>query len=209
MVGEMKDVKDEMVLLRRMMAQGVGANPHPSPILPTVRVEVPKSNAYKGARSAREIDNFLWGLEQYFRALRVEEDARKVDHAPLYLVDSAMVWWRRRLADMEKCTSSIKTWDEFKKELKRQFYPENATDEARAKLRRLTKRHNLGLCVGVLESVVGDPGLPGPRGPLFLQGRVANLGEARECPKNAALTALAGEREEASSRPEGSSMGSL
>ncbi|KAF2305917.1 hypothetical protein GH714_008864 [Hevea brasiliensis] len=177
MVGEMKDVKDEMVLLRRMMAQGVGANPHPSPILPTVRVEVPKSNAYKGARSAREIDNFLWGLEQYFRALRVEEDARKVDHAPLYLVDSAMVWWRRRLADMEKCTSSIKTWDEFKKELKRQFYPENATDEARAKLRRLTQK-------GTIWDYV-------------------------ECPKNAALTALAGEREEASSRPEGSSMGSL
>ncbi|KAF2313961.1 hypothetical protein GH714_020949 [Hevea brasiliensis] len=50
------------------------------------------------------------------------------------------VWWRRRMFDMEKGTCCIKTWDEFKQELKRQLYPEHAADEARAKLRRLTQR---------------------------------------------------------------------
>ncbi|KAF2310737.1 hypothetical protein GH714_016806 [Hevea brasiliensis] len=83
--------------------------------------------------------NLLWGLEQYVRALSIVEDEKKVDHAPLYLGDSAMVWWRRRLSDMEKGTCSIKTWEEFKKELERHFYPENAADE-RAKLRRLSQK---------------------------------------------------------------------
>ncbi|KAF2324198.1 hypothetical protein GH714_009880 [Hevea brasiliensis] len=112
-------------------------------IAPTVRVEVPKPNAFHGGRNAKEIDNFLWSLEQYFRAFGITEDARKIDHAPLYLADTAMVWWRRRLLDIERGTSIISTWDDFKKELKKQFYPENAAHEARAKLRRLSHKGSI------------------------------------------------------------------
>ncbi|XP_057994453.1 uncharacterized protein LOC131174696 [Hevea brasiliensis] len=119
MHGDMKDAKDELVLLKGLVAQGVGTNPHPILTIPTARVEIPKPSAFKGARNAWEIDNLLWGLEQYFCALRVDEDAHKVDHAPLYLAESAMVWWQRRMADMEKA------------------------DEARAKLRRLTQNGTL------------------------------------------------------------------
>ncbi|XP_021616670.1 uncharacterized protein LOC110617986 [Manihot esculenta] len=50
-----------------------------------------------------------------------------------------MVWWRRRQADIENGTCTMATWEDFK-ELKRQFYPDNAAKEARAKLRRLTKK---------------------------------------------------------------------
>ncbi|KAF2299384.1 hypothetical protein GH714_031787 [Hevea brasiliensis] len=132
------EVKDELVLLKRLVAQGAGTN-H-ALATPTGRVEVPKPSVFKGVRNAREIDNFLWALDQFFRALGVEEDSRKVDNAPLFLAESAMVWWRRRMVDMEKGTCTIKTWVEFKQELKKQFYPEHAADEARAKLRRLTQR---------------------------------------------------------------------
>ncbi|XP_020579422.1 uncharacterized protein LOC110024042 [Phalaenopsis equestris] len=48
-----------------------------------------------------------------------------------------MLWWRRRQGDVEKGMRTISTFDDFKKKLKRQFYPENAEDEARAQLRRL------------------------------------------------------------------------
>ncbi|MBN8152351.1 hypothetical protein J0J37_22515, partial [Vibrio vulnificus] len=34
-------------------------------------------------------------------------------------------------------TCTMETWDDFKKELKKQFYPENAAKEARTRLRRL------------------------------------------------------------------------
>ncbi|KAF2324527.1 hypothetical protein GH714_015056 [Hevea brasiliensis] len=77
------------------------------------------------------------------RAIGITEDAKKVDHAPLYLVDTAMVWWRRRHGDMEKGLCTIASWEEFKRELKRQFYPENAAHEARARLRRLSHRGSI------------------------------------------------------------------
>ncbi|KAF2282498.1 hypothetical protein GH714_044021 [Hevea brasiliensis] len=42
--------------------------------------------ASEGARNAKEIDNFLWSLEQYFRAIGITDDAKKVDLRPC-------IWW--------------------------------------------------------------------------------------------------------------------
>ena len=44
---------------------------------------------------------------------------------------------------MKKGTCSINTWEEFKADLKRQLYPENAEDEVRGKLRRLTQKGSI------------------------------------------------------------------
>lgn len=44
---------------------------------------------------------------------------------------------------MEKDLCTIATWSDFKKESKKQFYPENAALETRAKLRRLTQRESV------------------------------------------------------------------
>ncbi|KAF2281651.1 hypothetical protein GH714_044026 [Hevea brasiliensis] len=137
---EVEKIKDDLAMLKRVVNQGSGTDPNTSHAVHAARMDVPKPSAFKGSRSAKEIDNFLWTLDQYFRALGVDDDARKIDNAPLYLADSAMVWWRRRLMDVEKGTCKISTWDEFKKELKKQFYPENAATEARARLRRLTQK---------------------------------------------------------------------
>ena len=100
---------------------------------------MPKPRPYGGARNAKEIDNFLWSLEQCFKALGVD-DTKKVDHATLYLADTAMVWWRRRCGDMERGACTIASLEDFKKELKKQFYLEHAERDARAKLRHLTQR---------------------------------------------------------------------
>ncbi|KAF2282345.1 hypothetical protein GH714_043993 [Hevea brasiliensis] len=117
-----------------------GANASGATMAMPSRVEVPKPSSFKGSRDAKEIDNFLWNMEQYFRALGITDDARKIDHAPLYLADTATVWWRRRQADREKGLCIINTWEDFKKELKRQFYPENVAKETRARLRRLSQK---------------------------------------------------------------------
>ena len=81
--------------------------------MPTVvassKVDVPRSKAYNGSRNMKEVDNFLWSLEQYFKALGVTEDAKKIDSAALYLMDTAMVWWRRRYSDIERGTCIINT----------------------------------------------------------------------------------------------------
>lgn len=60
-----------------------------------------------------------------------------MSNAVLSLKDIALVWWRRRCEDIKKGLCTIDTWDDFKGELKKQFYPEDAEHEARAKLRRL------------------------------------------------------------------------
>ncbi|KAL4318521.1 hypothetical protein GQ457_18G008050 [Hibiscus cannabinus] len=109
----------------------------PSTTVETRRVEVPRPRTFGGSRNAQEVDNFLYGLDQYLGAVGIVEDASKIQTASLYLTDTAMLWWRRRRNDIEKGTCTISTFDDFKKELKRQFYPENAEDEARAHLRRL------------------------------------------------------------------------
>ncbi|XP_043809670.1 uncharacterized protein LOC122722623 [Manihot esculenta] len=162
MMGRMKELEEQLALLRSVVVQGgMAATPSTSGGAPMARVEVPKPQAFRGTRNAKEIDNFLWSLEQYFKALGIVEDARKIDHAPLYLADTAMVWWRRREADIEKGTCTLETWDDFKRELKRQFYPVNAAHEARARLRRLTQRGTIRDYVKEFTEVILEiPGYP-------------------------------------------------
>ena len=88
--------------------------------------DVPKPKHYKGSQNTREIDNFLWSMKVYFNAIRFRDDVSKIQVVPLYLEDITTLWWRRRCEDMKKAKYSINTWEEFKADLKRQFYPENA-----------------------------------------------------------------------------------
>ena len=82
--GELAKLKAEMDALR---AQGaVGATVTAS------RVDVPRPEAYRGARKAREIENFLYGLERYFETLGIMGDDARLHIALLYLKDSALIW---------------------------------------------------------------------------------------------------------------------
>ncbi|RVW75350.1 hypothetical protein CK203_010320 [Vitis vinifera] len=101
------------------------------------RVEVPKPHTFSGKRDAKELDNFLWHMERYFEAIALTDEATKVRTATLYLTDNATLWWRRRFADIERGTCTIDTWDAFKREIKRQFYPEDVAYLARKSLKRL------------------------------------------------------------------------
>ena len=65
------------------------------------------------------------------------DEAQKVSNASFSLKDIVLVWWRRRCVDVKRGFDPITTWDEFKRELNRQFYPKDAEYEAKAKLRRL------------------------------------------------------------------------
>ena len=65
------------------------------------QVDVPKPKEFEGTRSIKEVDNFLWGMERYFRASNITVDATKVSTASMYLIGIALLWWRRR-CDNEK-----------------------------------------------------------------------------------------------------------
>ncbi|KAK2999748.1 hypothetical protein RJ639_024678 [Escallonia herrerae] len=101
------------------------------------RVDAPKPKEFGGKRDAKELDNFIWHLERYFEGASITDEKAKVRTATLYPTDTATLWWHRKHNDIEKGLCTIDTWDVFKKEIKRQFYPENVTYEARKKLREL------------------------------------------------------------------------
>ena len=95
------------------------------------RVEVLKPHGFSGKRDA------IWHMERYFEAIALTDEATKVRTATLYLTDTATLWWRRRFADMEKGTCIIETWEDFKRGIKRRFYPEDVAYLARKNMRRL------------------------------------------------------------------------
>ena len=100
-------------------------------------MEVPKPHTFSGQWDAKELDNFLWHMERYFEAIALTDKAMKVRIAMLYLIDNATLWWRRRFLEIEKGTCTIDTWADFKREIKKQFYLEDARYIARREIRHL------------------------------------------------------------------------
>ncbi|XP_039017075.1 uncharacterized protein LOC120147894 [Hibiscus syriacus] len=100
-----------------------------------VRAKIPDHQRFDGARDAKELKNFLFGIEQYFRAIRTESEEDKVAMTSMYLGGDTNLWWRSKFKDG---VCSITTWDALKKELKTSFLPENVDYNARKKLRELS-----------------------------------------------------------------------
>ncbi|KAK3006274.1 hypothetical protein RJ639_017474 [Escallonia herrerae] len=73
------------------------------------RLWVPEPKSYGGARDAMELENFLFDVEQYFRAIKVDSEEIKVSMATMYLVGDAKLWWRKKYAEIEEgsCPSSL------------------------------------------------------------------------------------------------------
>ncbi|XP_049394675.1 uncharacterized protein LOC125858961 [Solanum stenotomum] len=101
------------------------------------RVEAPKPPMFKGVRDAQEVENFLWHLENYFKCNGLKSDESKINTAVLYLSEMAMLWWRRKEAEIGKGTCTINTWEQFREEFKKAFFPNNVIYEAKRKFREL------------------------------------------------------------------------
>ncbi|XP_048225870.1 uncharacterized protein LOC125368649 [Ricinus communis] len=71
-VEKFDKLKVKLNLCKAALANSGGAQ-----VTTVHKVDAPKSKAYGGARSAREIDNFLWNLERYFDAVGIVDDATK------------------------------------------------------------------------------------------------------------------------------------
>ncbi|KAG6510926.1 hypothetical protein ZIOFF_028973 [Zingiber officinale] len=126
-----EDLRYEIIVLRRAMATSFEAVPQ----RPLVRVPEPKS--FGGTRSAKELENFLWDMEQYFVAAKVPE-TEKVTISSMYLIGDAKLWWRTRMVDDANAgRQKIDTWDRLKKEMKDQFLPGNTSWIARDGLKGL------------------------------------------------------------------------
>ena len=59
----------------------------------TTKIKISDLKLFKGTRSAKDLKNFLWDMEQYFKATRVPE-GKKVSITSMYLSKDAKLWWR-------------------------------------------------------------------------------------------------------------------
>ncbi|KAK3034228.1 hypothetical protein RJ639_032808 [Escallonia herrerae] len=127
--SKFQELQDRVELLSRAVVNTpAGGVEHSS------RPRVPEPKSYGGARDAKELENFLFDIEQYFRAIRVDSEATKVSMAAMYLVGDAKLWWRKKYAEIEDGSCVINTWEILKRELKSQFFPENTAFNARKAL---------------------------------------------------------------------------
>ena len=129
-------------------------SPQTTDASPKVRVPEPKD--FGGARSAKELENFLWDMDQFFKAAQVA-DEEKVSITGMYLLGDAKLWWRTRLeGDAESSRPQISTWEILKRELKEQFLPTNVAWLAQESLRRLKQTRTMHDYVKEFNSLMLD-----------------------------------------------------
>ncbi|GJR43520.1 actin-related protein 9 [Tanacetum coccineum] len=107
------------------------------------KIDVPKPSPFVGKREARAVDDFLWEMEQYLECVNMVDGASKIKMATRYLKDIAMLWWRHRYGDIERGITTIDTWAEFVADFQKQFYPENAKNEAKSQIRKLKQSETI------------------------------------------------------------------
>ncbi|GKE67459.1 putative retrotransposon gag domain, aspartic peptidase domain protein, partial [Tanacetum coccineum] len=108
-----EDLQADVALCKRSLASGGDTTNHGP------KLDVPKPSPFLGKREARAVDVFLWEIKQYLKGIDVVDDASKIKMATRYLKDTA----HRYVGDIA--------------DLKKQFYPENAKNEAKSRLRKL------------------------------------------------------------------------
>ncbi|KAL0447552.1 UNVERIFIED_CONTAM: hypothetical protein Slati_1883100 [Sesamum latifolium] len=101
------------------------------------RFRIPEPKAYGGARDAKKIENFLFDMEQYFLAANVEDEARKVSTATMYLTGDAKLWWRIKYSEIQANQVRLDTCALLREAIRVQFFPENVEYNAGPALRKL------------------------------------------------------------------------
>ncbi|XP_070018292.1 uncharacterized protein [Nicotiana sylvestris] len=103
----------------------------------TQKPKTPEPKPYNGARNAKEVENFIFDIEQYFDDVGSLEEAKNVATASMYLQGDAKLWWRVKYEAIRASENALETWAELKAAICLQSFPENFEYNARRKLRKL------------------------------------------------------------------------
>ena len=147
-----RSLDGEIILLKRAVVQGTSAVSEPPP----AKVRVPEPKPFGGARNAKDLENFLWDMEQYFIAARIPV-SEQVTMTTMYLSGDAKLWWRTRSSeDVAAGRPKIDRWDILKKELKDQFLPTNTAWLTRESLKKLRQTGSVREYVKEFSSLILD-----------------------------------------------------
>ena len=84
---------------------------------------------------------WIFGIEQYFLATRVNEEVQRINYAASLLRGSASLWWRQTVEDRGRPAS----WRQFTESLRYQFVTTNTSVETRYQLSNLQQRKGHGV----------------------------------------------------------------
>ena len=85
---------EDIAILKKAVLQGSASGPEAS----SSKVRIPEPKGFNGNRNAKELENFLWDIEQFFKATHVP-DSEKISITSMYLTGDAKLWWRTRMED--------------------------------------------------------------------------------------------------------------
>ena len=91
--GALQSYGEDIAVLKKVALQGCSLGPEVPP-----NVRVPKPKGFIGNRNTKELENFLWDMEKFFRAAHVL-NGEKVSITSMYLTSDAKLWWRTRMED--------------------------------------------------------------------------------------------------------------
>ena len=102
----------EISILKKVVAQS------PSTVSgPPQKVRIPEPKGFGGARNAKELENFLRDMEQFFKAAHVP-NSEMVSITSMYLSGDAKLLWSTRMGDdAESGRPQIDTSETLKREL--------------------------------------------------------------------------------------------
>ncbi|XP_059294573.1 uncharacterized protein LOC132047562 [Lycium ferocissimum] len=92
-------MKAKIVALEEQVNVGVTEAANDVVMMREAKIEAPKPPVFKVVRDVQEVENFLWHLENYFKHGKVRDDETKINTVVLYLTETAMLWWRRKVAE--------------------------------------------------------------------------------------------------------------
>ena len=64
------------------------------------RLKVPEPKKFEGTRSAKDLENFIWDIQEYFVAANIPEECQ-VSMASMFLSGDAKLWYRTRAEEDE------------------------------------------------------------------------------------------------------------
>jgi hypothetical protein len=136
-VGALRNELGELHNKVNVLTRAVGTT-SPNTLVEMGRVRVPEPRAYGGAR---ELLVRHGAVLPDFRMVRTDSEEAKFKMATMYLSAQGTpnyVWWRTKHADIQASRCVIDSWEDLKREIKTQFFPENVEYIARRNLRELS-----------------------------------------------------------------------
>ena len=121
-------------------------------VVKRLSIKIPSPKAFEGFRDYERIATWLREVENFFRAMAVEEH-QKVQTAAGLLGRDALTWWAEYIKDQEIVESEM-SWTEFKTLVTSRFTPEYANIRAGVAWLDLRQTHSIKAYVGKFQGVV-------------------------------------------------------